>query len=164
MNNKYIYLTLFIAFIGINSACDNTTVPKADTSAVENPISADMVIMDEDTAKLAVDTNADGAIISFEKTVHDFGTITEGEKAEYSFKFVNTGTKQLLISNASASCGCTVPSFTRDPIEPGSTGYIKVVFDSKYRTDMFEKTVMVLANTTPAEHVLTIKGFVFKLN
>ena len=98
--------------------------------------------------------------ITWVKTMHDFGKITQGEKAEYSFKFTNTGNGQLLISGATASCGCTVPQFSKEPINPGQDGYIKVIFDSDKRLDKFEKTVTVTSNANPTETVLTITGMV----
>jgi hypothetical protein len=134
-------------------ACGNET-PKASPETIHNPVTADAP-----AANATTDTTA-GATIVFEKTVHDFGNITEGEKAEYAFKFKNTGNQQLLIANASASCGCTVPSYSREPIPPQGEGYIKVVFDSKYRAEAFEKQVTVTANTIPTETVLYIKGYV----
>jgi hypothetical protein len=150
--NKIIYLSLSMLIIG---ACGNEK-PKADPTLVENPVSAST-----ETSAISTDTSTfEGAIISFEKTEHEFGTITEGEKAEYSFKFTNTGKKQLLISSAAASCGCTVPTYSKEPIPPGGTGMIKVVFDSKYRLDRFEKYVTVLSNTSPAETKLYIRGLV----
>jgi hypothetical protein len=88
----------------------------------------------------------------------------EGEKAEFSFKFTNTGNKQLIISNVSSSCGCTVPSYTKEPLEPGESGVVKVVFDSKMRIDHFEKAVTVVANTNPIETRLLVRGFVINNN
>jgi hypothetical protein len=134
-------------------ACGQET-PKASPEVIHNPASADTTLQTE-----AADTNQ-GARIEFEKTVHEFGNITEGEKAEYAFKFKNTGNAQLLIANATASCGCTVPSYSKEPIPPQGEGYIKVVFDSKYRAEAFEKQVTVTSNTQPTETTLYIRGYV----
>lgn len=75
----------------------------------------------------------------------------------YSFRFVNRGDKDLLIQNASGSCGCTVPDFPREPIAPGQEGYIRVQFNSEGKTGVQEKTVTVLANTLPNTNELKIK-------
>jgi hypothetical protein len=88
--------------------------------------------------------------ITFEKQVHDFGNVTEGEVVEYSFKFTNTGEKDLLINSAEASCGCTVPEWPKEPIKPGESGYMKVKFDSKGRPEGHtEKELYIQANTNP---------------
>jgi hypothetical protein len=134
-------------------ACNNEPAPKASTDIVTNPLSADSNVTKAESGKGV-------AVIEFEKTNHDFGTITQGEQAEYSFKFRNTGTTDLLISNAQASCGCTVPEYSKEPIKPGAQGVIKVIFNSDYRLDAFEKAVTVTANTKPLETVLIIRGFI----
>ncbi len=85
-------------------------------------------------------------IISFEDTKHDFGTITEGEKVTHSFKFINTGMNDLVIQKAVASCGCTVPSYPKNPIPPGDSGVITVEFNSANRPGMQRKNIMVYSN------------------
>ena len=88
----------------------------------------------------------------------DFGTITEGEKVEYNYRFKNTGTNPLIIFNTSASCGCTVPEKPEKPIMPGETGVIKVVFNSAGKKDHQSKDINVGANTNPAFPVLKLTG------
>jgi len=104
----------------------------------------------------------DGSEITFEKKVHDFGTITEGEVVEHTFKFTNTGDTDLIISNASASCGCTIPDWPKEPIAPGKQGKIKVKFNSNGKKDMITKDITILANTDPVKTILQIKVFVEK--
>ncbi len=100
-------------------------------------------------------------MISFEQESHDFGTIKEeGGPAIYDFKFTNSGGSPLIVSDAKASCGCTTPSWSKDPIAPGNSGYIKVSYDTKGRPGNFTKTITVTSNTEPAQKVLTIKGTV----
>ncbi len=94
----------------------------------------------------------------FEKDTHDFGSITEGEKVAYSFKFKNTGKSDLLISSASGSCGCTVPNYPKTPIKPGESALIDVTFDSSGKQGKQTKTVTLIANTQPNTNILTIKG------
>jgi hypothetical protein len=104
--------------------------------------------------------------IEFEETTFDYGTVTEGAKVEHMYKFKNTGTEPLLISNAKGSCGCTVPDWPREPIAPGESGEIKVVFDSKGKGSAEgqaqSKRVTITANTDPVNTYLTIKGTVKK--
>ncbi len=103
---------------------------------------------------------ADGpkAKIEYQEAVHDFGTVKEGAVVTHTFKFTNTGDVPLIVQNATASCGCTVPSKPKDPIAPGQTGEIQVRFDSATRPGAQNKTITVTANTEPAITKLTIKG------
>ena len=103
----------------------------------------------EQTASTPGDTTKGVAEMTFEKTVHNFGQITQGEKVEYSFKFTNTGSKDLLIQNAVSSCGCTVPDWPKEPVKPGESGYLKVVFDSHGKEGYTEKEISIKANTNP---------------
>lgn len=96
--------------------------------------------------------------ISFERTVHNFGHIPSGPTYKTSFKFTNTGKEDLIVSNAKASCGCTVPTYSAEPIKPGQTGSIDVEFDSKGRAGEQLKEIVVTTNTEPSENVLTIKS------
>jgi len=84
--------------------------------------------------------------IKFQETEHNFGTITEGEKVRHAFVFENTGKEPLIIADAIASCGCTVPSYPKRPIPPGGAGEIVVEFNSKGREGHQQKNVMVKAN------------------
>lgn len=84
--------------------------------------------------------------ITFDNTKHDFGTITEGEVVKYAYHFKNAGPNPLLISNAVASCGCTVPSYPKEPIPPGGEGEIVVEFNSTNRPGIQNKNVLVYSN------------------
>jgi hypothetical protein len=100
-------------------------------------------------ASIPGDTTQGFPEMTFEQTVHNFGEITQGEKVEYAFKFTNTGKKDLLIQNAVSSCGCTVPEWPREPVKPGESGYLKVVFDSHGKEGYTEKEISIKANTDP---------------
>lgn len=91
-------------------------------------------------------------------TVHNFGQIPEGQVVEYSYRFRNTGTNPLVISNAVASCGCTVPEKPEKPIAPGEIGYLKVKFDSKDRPGQVQKTITVTSNAEPPFPALLLEG------
>lgn len=98
-----------------------------------------------------------GAEIEFEKEVHDYGTMKQYGDASCEFKFTNTGTAPLIISNAKGSCGCTVPQWPREPIAPGATGVIAVKYDSK-RVGLINKSVTITSNASEPSTVLRIKG------
>ncbi len=97
---------------------------------------------------------------SFEKTEHDFGTIKEGEKVSYTFKFKNTGEAPLIISKVQPSCGCTAPDWSKEPIPVGGEGFVKVEFDSNGKPNIQQKSVNVTANTWPQVTTLRFKAMV----
>jgi len=94
----------------------------------------------------------------FKEKDHDFGRVIQGEIVSYSFKFKNTGGSPLVISNISASCGCTATSYPKEPIMPGDTEFIKVTFDSNGRKGFQYKTITVASNTQPNTNKLSIKA------
>ncbi|MCT4665025.1 MAG: DUF1573 domain-containing protein [Flavobacteriales bacterium] len=98
------------------------------------------------------------AKFEFENTVWNFGDITQGESVSHVFKFKNTGTEPLIISNAKGSCGCTVPTYTRTPIAPGESGELNVTFNSRGKLNKQMKTVTITANTTPNITRLRVEG------
>ncbi len=99
------------------------------------------------------------AEISFSKMVHDYGIIKKGADGSCEFKFKNTGKEPLLLTNVSTSCGCTVPTWPKEPIKPRKTDVIKVVYDTK-RLGTINKTITVWSNAKTQSVVLTIKGMV----
>lgn len=101
-------------------------------------------------------TKSDAAMMTFDRTEHDFGSISAGTKVSYSFNFTNTGKIPLVISEAHSSCGCTVPTYPHDPIQPGQSGTIEVTFDSTGKTGHQKKTVTIISNTKPAENYVYI--------
>ena len=99
------------------------------------------------------------AEIVFEKTVHNYGTIKKGADGTCEFHFKNKGKEPLMLTNVSTSCGCTVPTWPKEPIKPGKKGVIKVVYDTK-RIGFINKTITVWSNAKNQSVVLTIKGVV----
>ena len=100
-------------------------------------------------------------IMTFEKTEIDYGTIQQNSDPLRKFKFKNAGTEPLVIKSAQGSCGCTVPSYKKEPIMPGETSEIEV----RYATDRigaFTKTVTISTNEGDQPRVLTIKGNVLE--
>ena len=99
------------------------------------------------------------AEITFESLEHDYGNIYKGDNGECEFVFKNTGKAPLQITNARASCGCTVPSWPRDPIAPGKKSVIKVKYDTN-RLGTINKSITVTSNAVNNSVVLHIKGHI----
>ncbi len=100
----------------------------------------------------------DAAVLTFETVNYNFGKVKEGEKVHYEFKFKNTGKTPLIISDATATCGCTVPEPPKEPILPGAEGVIKVVFDSTGKPGMQDKVITVTSNGNPAINDVHLTG------
>ena len=99
-----------------------------------------------------------GPQISFEETTHEYGEIDLGSDGAYDFVFTNTGNEPLILSKPRSSCGCTVPSWPKEPILPGETNNIKVTYNTK-KAGSFNKTVTIYSNAKgKSTVVLRIKG------
>jgi hypothetical protein len=98
--------------------------------------------------------------MQFDKKTHDFGRIHEGDKVNTVFKFKNTGANPLVITSAIATCGCTVPTWSHQPLGAGQEGQMQVEFDSEGKSGEVTKTVNVTANTEPALTVIAIKAII----
>lgn len=100
-------------------------------------------------------------VMTFDKTMHDFGEITAGEVVSTVFNFTNTGEEELVIVSAKGSCGCTVPNdWPKEPIPPGGTGKFTVQYNSKGKSNLEQKTVTITANTQNGRETVKIKAFV----
>ncbi len=99
------------------------------------------------------------AVIHFERQAHDFGSIKEVEgPVTYDFVFTNKGNAPVIIKNVESSCGCTAPEWTRQPVLPGKTGFVKAIFDPKDRPGYFDKTLTIHSNAQNSVMELKIKG------
>lgn len=148
---KIIVYTLgFILFASLIS-CNNSNTQTGGEYNITNPSSAN-----------GNNTDNNLPIIKFTETEYNFGTVIQGEKVAHSFVFENTGTGNLIISNVKASCGCTVPKWTKEPIKPGQTGNIELVFDSANRDGIQTKSAKVYSNTQPNVTELLIRCEVIK--
>ena len=96
--------------------------------------------------------------IRYDEERFDFGVTDEGEVIKHIYKFTNTGKEPLLITNAKGSCGCTVPTWPKEPVPPGGTGELKVEFNTKGKPGRQSKRVTVTANTVPTETAIEITG------
>ncbi|WP_178985782.1 DUF1573 domain-containing protein [Winogradskyella helgolandensis] len=97
------------------------------------------------------------AILKFKTEIIDYGTITQNSEGKLLFTFTNTGDAPLLITKVKTSCGCTVPSYSKAPIQPGNQGELEIKYDTK-RLGAFTKTITVMSNAEGANKILKIKG------
>jgi len=105
-----------------------------------------------------VQEQKNGPKISFKKTIHDYGTIYVGSDGKCVFEFTNTGNEPLILSKPRSSCGCTVPTWPKEPILPGETNKIVVTYNTRH-SGSFNKTVTVYSNAINNKNVvLRIKG------
>lgn len=118
---------------------------------------ADPVVGIEEVKKEQKEEKAADATIDFESKVVDYGTIEHNGDGENKFVFTNNGTEPLVIKNAKGSCGCTVPTWPREPIAPGETAEIGVKYATN-RVGKFTKTITLTTNASKKPVILTIKG------
>jgi len=143
---KRVFLSI-VAIIAL-AACNNEQ-PQTETVSNNGAINANV----------SPTTNAsNAAAFTFEKESYDFGQITEGDQVTYDFSFKNTGSEPLIITGATATCGCTVPNYPKEPIAPNGEGKISVKFDSKGKGGMQNKVITITANTNPATTELHMIG------
>ena len=143
---------LFISFLAIAACNSNVNTPdkgQLPVGLVSNPRTANGM----DTVSAARMPTMD-----FTDTLHQFGTIHQGEVVTHDFSFTNNGKTALIITSASGSCGCTVPEYPKDPVEPGKTAIMKVTFNSAGKQGLQEKNVKIHTNTVKGIHMLYIKG------
>ena len=117
-------------------------------------------ITDADMKALEAEKALGGKLpkVKLDKLVHDFGTISEGDKVETEFIVTNDGEADLVIAEAKGSCGCTVPQPPKDPIKPGDSAPIKVSFNSQGKPGAQEKTVTLTTNTENGHETFQIKA------
>lgn len=104
-------------------------------------------------------TEKKGAVMEFNEKSIDFGDITQGDKVEHTFVFNNTGDTPLVISNVAVTCGCTAPNWPKQPIAPGASGELKVVFNSAGKMGKQNSVVRIYSNASePIEKVSLISN------
>lgn len=146
---KFVPVLLAVALVSCQSeSASEKAAKQLSPEMVENAATAD---------NPAAITSGNPAF-DFASETFEFGKITQGESVSYSFKFKNTGDSPLIISSANGSCGCTVPTWPKEPIAPGKEGVIEVTFNSEGKMGVQNKTVTLVANTTPNTKVLYLRG------
>jgi Protein of unknown function (DUF1573) len=137
-------LTSFMSCKKIDGVDPNTGLPK--------------VLQTSESFNEAPKSNLPKTTMTFEKDVHDFGTIDDQSKVAYTFSFTNTGQNDLEIVNAAGSCGCTVPEYPKDKIKPGESGKILVSFSPTGKSGKQEKSVTLTANVPNDAQIIRIKA------
>ncbi len=165
------FLTVAALFAFVLSACSDKDAEKKiaelenrlaelETSGASTTTPANNTATTTTAATEEVKPEGPLPTFTWSEEEHDFGTISEGDVVEHTFTFTNNGEAPLIIESARASCGCTVPSWTKEPVPVGGTGEIQVKFDSKGKPNVQNKTVTITANTYPKVSRLRIKTFV----
>jgi len=131
-------------------SCKEKATSKINTSNLESAKERDAVI------------SLGSAIIDFDQREYDFGEITEGELVEGTFEIINKGKVDLIITNAKATCGCTVPEWPREAIKPGESAPLKFTFNSRGRVGKQSKTISLQTNSEKVNETIRIKGTVVK--
>ena len=139
MNNKPIQVLFFVLAAGMLLASCGEKKGKESTADLQEKIPV-LALLDS--------------------TTYQFGQIKEGDVVEHEFRFKNGGQFPLIINNVTASCGCTIPEWPREPIAPNQESAIKVHFNSKGKPGQQVKTITVYANTQPAYSELRLQGVV----
>ncbi len=152
MKKHTLFLILgFLVMLMVTSCKKEFTVISNENQTTFTPTNQDSI------SEVA---NTTAPVMEFEKREHNFGLIKEGTKVYYIFNFRNTGNSNLIISNATASCGCTIPEYPKKPIKVGETGKIKVSFNTTGKSGNQQKTVNITTNTAAGKELLTIRAFV----
>jgi Protein of unknown function (DUF1573) len=152
MKNIIIILTFVVFFFACKGKAGESVQETPaelgeNASIVRNPISANS----------PMDTNL-LARITYEESMFLFGEVKEGEVITHEFKFTNTGKVPLVINNCRSSCGCTIPEWPKEAIQPGATGVISARFNTEGKDGDQTKAVMVAANTYPRETKVYLRG------
>lgn len=149
---------IFISFLSVSFlACENSTdvVKQKNQEIINDSTTLSSDLVNNPQSDEATDIENAGRLV-FTDTIHDFGTMTEGEIVTYDFEYKNAGNKEILITNAKGSCGCTVPQWDTDPIAPGETGTMNVTFNSKGKPGYNEKKVLITTSGLPRSYQLII--------
>ncbi|ATP55209.1 hypothetical protein CPT03_01390 [Pedobacter ginsengisoli] len=148
---------LLLAAVALTLAsCQSKTDKNVNTVSAETDSAA--IASKADSAKAEAVRRVDGPVLTFETSNYYFGKIEKGEKVSYSFKFRNTGKMPLIIKEAIATCGCTVPEVPKEPIKPGQAGELNVVFNSAGKTGRQDKIVSVRSNALNSAIELHLTG------
>jgi len=163
---KNLFLAAGMAVVILATGCNNNTgndtaaesATATEATASVQPIENPNVVATTAQGETAPAGNA--AVMTFEQTEYEFGTIKEGETVEHKFEFTNTGSTPLVIESATATCGCTAPDWTRTPVAPGEKGFVAVKFNSNGKPGQQQPTVTIRANTEPNIVRVAMKGSV----
>ena len=145
---KYYYMLIVGIICFLNISCDNNPTKKINQ---QNLLETEERLEQESVLP----------ILKFDFDTYDFGQVTDGEIVEVDYTFKNIGESNLIIYDASASCGCTVPEYPKDKeIKPGESGVIKARFDSSGQTGKQVKSITLTTNTKNSKKIIRMSGFV----
>lgn len=147
---------LSLGVIALSLAACSSNAQNTEDTVIDKPISGLSANAASDQAEIVADENA--PIMTFDEAIYEFGVVQEGEKVEHRYTFTNTGKSPLIISNVSASCGCTTPEYSAHPISPGEEGNVTVVFDSNNQVGQQQKIITIVSNAEPTRAILQLKG------
>lgn len=156
-------LTLLMAVLVVTSLSLTAQVESSEKKVVQKPTPEEKLRMakerEQRQQEAAQNNNPDpnAPVITFDKMVHDYGEVPKDGDGTCEFKFKNEGKEPLILSNVRSSCGCTVPSWPRQPILPGESNVIKVKYDTK-RVGIINKSIYVYSNAKTSPVTLKIKG------
>lgn len=153
--------------------CDSSKTTEKATAKSETPVatvantSADFTPADKEEIKKMTEPKKEEPTgpfgkFEFSETSHDFGDIKQGDVVEHIFKYKNVGEGPLVITNIKASCGCTTPKWTREPVAPGESGEIQVKFNSRGKMGLQNKTVTISANVEGGTDRISIRTNILK--
>ena len=148
---KKIIVFSLIATLGVLTSCnEGNAAAKVDKTKLEAARKRDN------------DISKGAPVVKFDKTIYDFGTVTDGEVIETTFTLTNVGKSALIITDAKVTCGCTVPSWPKNtPIKPGDTAEIKVKFNTAGKGGGRQvKDVTLFTNTAVGREIIKLKGIV----
>lgn len=150
-----------VAFVSCKKGEDASSKINSENTVSQSEVTSEAPVNNanpEGQTETSVAASKDGTpVAKFNKTEHDFGTIKKGTKNETEFIVTNNGNADLVIINASASCGCTVPDYPKTPIKPGSSAPIKVAFNAN-TPGIQNKNVTLTTNTATGSEILTVKA------
>ena len=145
---KYYYMLIVGIICFLNISCDNNPTKKINQ---QNLLETEKRLEQESVLP----------ILKFDFDTYDFGQVNDGEIVEVDYTFKNIGESNLIIYDASASCGCTVPEYPKDKeIKPGESGVIKARFDSSGQTGKQVKSITLTTNTKNSKKIIRMSGFV----
>lgn len=155
MNHKNLLIKLFS--IVIVSAFFMAFMPETK-KMISSDMAPPVTELNLDNITISIDSSGIDLkdFVAFEKTTHDFGNVTTNTKARYQFSFVNKSNEPVVIKKVKASCGCTSPSYSQEPVQPGETGYVVAVYSAPGAPQSFHKSITV--ETSHGIFVLHIKG------
>lgn len=146
-----------VAFVSCKKSEDASSKINTDNVAAQNEMTVGATSETPEAVNAATTSQEGTPVATFKAAEHDFGKVKKGSKNETVFTVTNTGDADLVIINASASCGCTVPEYQKTPIKPGQSSDIKVVFSAN-SVGAQSKTVTLTTNTANSSELLTVKA------